>query len=91
MTKKATVAQLVLYDNFNSKHIDPAKWDGFFLDPDARDAVREIAATPEKDNDRRLHIKESTYSVTTDDNGASGSIFGLSFPVPTPLQRYRLP
>jgi hypothetical protein len=84
-SSKATVAQLVLYDNFNSRRIDPARWDGSFLDPDARDVVREVTATPEKDDDRRLHIKESTYSVTTDDSGASGSIFGLGFPVPNAI------
>jgi hypothetical protein len=81
-SSKATVAQVVLYDNFNSKRIDPAKWDGSFLDSDSRDAVREISATPGNDDDRSLHLKESTYSVTTDDNGATGTIFGLSFPVP---------
>lgn len=81
-SSKASVAQVVLYDNLNSKRIDPAKWDGFFLDSDSRDAVREISPTPGKDDGRSLRLKESTYSVTTDDNGATGTIFGLSFPVP---------
>src|ERR1700752_3154868 len=78
-------AQLVLYDNFNSQRIDPAKWDGGFQDPGARDALRELAAGQDQDNDRRLHLKETTYSAITDDNGASGSIFGLGFPVPSAI------
>jgi len=80
-SSKVTVAQLVSYDNFKARRIDPAKWDGSFLDFESRDAVREIAFVPGRDDDRRLHIKETTYSVTTDDNGADGTIFGLSFPV----------
>jgi len=82
---KAGVAQLVLYDNFNSKQIDPSKWDGGFQDPESRESVRELTAAPGQDDDRRLHLKETTYSTTTDDNGASGSIFGLGFPVPTAI------
>ena len=64
---KASVAQRVLYDNFNATRINPAKWDGFFLDSDSRDAVREISPTPGQDDGRSLHLKESTYSVTTDE------------------------
>jgi hypothetical protein len=82
---KPGVAQLVLYDNFNSQRIDPAKWDGGFQDPESRDAVRELTAGQDQDNDRRLHLKETTYSAITDDNGASGSIFGLGFPVPSAI------
>src|SRR6201993_1378206 len=82
---KASVAQLVLYDNFNLHHIDPLKWDTDFFDSNAREMVRELTATPEKDDDRRLHLSETTYSTTTDDNGASGSIFGLGFPVPSAI------
>ena len=53
----------------------------------SRDAVRELTATggQDQDNDRRLHLKETTYSTITDDNGASGSIFGLGFPVPSAI------
>jgi len=61
-SSKATVAQVVLYDNFNSKRIDPAKWDGSLLDSDSRDAVREISATPGNDDDRSLHLKESSQT-----------------------------
>jgi hypothetical protein len=84
---KAGVAQMVLYDNFNSQHIDPSKWDGSFLfqDPNSREAVRELSATAGQNEDRRLHLKETTYSATTDDNGGSGSIFGLGFPVPNAI------
>jgi hypothetical protein len=81
------VAQLVLYDNFNSQRIDPAKWDGSFLfqDPNSREAVRELSTTAGQNEDRRLHLQETTYSATTDDNGGSGSIFGLGFPVPSAI------
>jgi hypothetical protein len=82
---KAGVAQLVLYDNFNSLRIDPSKWDGGFQDPESREAVRELTTTPGQEDDRQLHLKETTYSTTTDDNGASGSIFGLAFPAPSAI------
>src|SRR5215469_8967233 len=44
---QATTAQLVPYDNFNSKNIDPTKWTGFqFFTPDQREAVRELVENP---------------------------------------------
>lgn len=78
---KANVTQLVLYDNFASATIDPAKWTGWqFFDPDVREAVRQI--TGEEEN-RHLHLSSTAYSATTDDLGGSGGGFGLAFPVPT--------
>jgi hypothetical protein len=77
---KPASAQLVLYDNFNSKHIDPSKWSGLqFYDPDVREVVRDLAG---EDRNRRLHLSQMAYSATADDNGSSGGGFGLAFPVP---------
>lgn len=47
--------------------------------------MRELTAGQDQDNDRRLHLEETTYSAITDDNGASGSIFGLGFSVPSAI------
>jgi hypothetical protein len=82
-------AQLVLYDNFNSKNIDPSKWIGWqFYNPDQREAVREIVSAASENGGqgsvpgRRLHISERDYAATTDDNGSNGDTFGLGFPNP---------
>jgi hypothetical protein len=38
-------AQLVLYDDFNSKHIDTSKWIGLqFYDSNVREVLRDLAA-----------------------------------------------
>jgi hypothetical protein len=80
---KVSVAQLVLYDNFNSKHIDPSKWIGWqFFDPDVREATRQPTG---EERDRRLHLSQTVYSATTDDLGGSGGVFGLAFPVPNAI------
>lgn len=84
---QAGVAQLVLYDNFNSKHIDPAKWSGFqFYNPDQREAVRELVSPngmgQHSNGGRRLHISERDYATTTDDYGSNGDTFGLEFADP---------
>src|ERR1700680_170006 len=82
---KAGVAQLAPYDNFNSKHIDPSKWVGEpssipgGSDKDRREVT--VGLVGEEEN-RRLHISETAYSATTDNNGASGSGFGLGFAEP---------
>jgi hypothetical protein len=80
---EAGVAQLVLYDNFNSKHIEPAKWNGAQnYDPDLRESVREI--TPTQDNGgHRLHLMQTAYSAVTDNIGGSGGVWGLAFPNPS--------
>ena len=73
---KAGVAQLVLYDNFNSKQIDPSKWNGWqFFDPDVREATRQLVGEEEN---RRLRLSQTAYSATTDDSGGSGGGFGLA-------------
>lgn len=80
---KANVTQLVLYDNFASATIDPAKWTGWqFFDPDVREAVRQI--TGEEEN-RHLHLSSTAYSATSDDFGGSGGGFGLAFPIPSAI------
>jgi hypothetical protein len=80
---KASVAQLVLYDNFRSNRIDPAKWSGWqFFDPDIREAGRQIAGEEEN---RRLRLSYTTYSATTDNSGGSGGGFGLAFPDPSAI------
>jgi len=77
---KAGASQLILYDNFQSRKIDPSKWTGFqFFDPDVREAVRQLSGEEEN---RRLHLSVTAYSATTDDSGASGGGFGLAFPNP---------
>jgi len=86
---QAMPAQLVLYDNFNSKNIDPTKWIGWqFYNPDQREAVRELVLPPGGNGiqasvkGRRLHIFERDDATTTDDNGSNGDTFGLAFTNP---------
>jgi len=77
---KAASAQR-LYDNFGAGVINPAKWVAAQnYDPDMREALREIAVVRGR---RRLHLYEIAYSATTDNNGTSGGLFGLSFPNPS--------
>jgi hypothetical protein len=80
---KGARAQMVLYDNFNASVINPAKWVGTWDDPDIREALRQIAAVPGVPNDKQLHIMQRAYSATTDNNGSSGGLFGLSFSNPS--------
>jgi len=83
---KAGVAQWVLYDNFRSRKIDPSKWVGEpssvpgGSDKDRREVA--VGLVGELEN-RRLRISETAYSAITDDNGASGSGFGLGFADPS--------
>lgn len=79
----AGAAQLVLYDNFDSNLIDPAKWQDLPADSDIREAVRQLVATSGVANDRRLHLSQRAYSATSDDIGSSGGLFGLAFPMPS--------
>jgi hypothetical protein len=76
---KSVAAQMVLYDNFNSPQIDPAKWIGVGSDPDIRDEVRALSG---EERNRHLRLSQTAYSATTDDNGTSGNVFGLGFPDP---------
>jgi hypothetical protein len=76
-------AQLVLYDNFSKRTIDPAKWEGLQnFDPDLRETIRELTPMPENDDDHRLHLGQRAYSAVTDDSGGSGGLWGLAFPNP---------
>lgn len=79
-------AQLVLYDNFSKRTIDPAKWTGLQnFDPDLRETIRELTPTPWNDDDNRLHLGQRAYSAVTDDNGGSGGVWGLAFPNPSAI------
>ncbi len=82
-----TIAQLVPYDNFNSRQIDPAKWSGTFGDSDQREIVRQLVG---EGRARRLHLSQRAYSATTDDNGGSGNVFGLEFTNPSAITEVSL-
>ena len=82
-----TVAQLLTYDNFNSRQIDPAKWSGTFGDSDQREIVREVVG---EGRSRRLHLAQRVYSATTDDSGGSGDVFGLEFAHPNAVTEVSL-
>jgi hypothetical protein len=78
------VAQLKLYDDFNSKSIDPSKWVGEppsiagGSNKDRRESTVELSGQKQ---DRHLRISQTSYSAITDNNGASGTGFGLGFAV----------
>ena len=81
---KGANAQMVLYDNFDAGVINPAKWVGApNYDPDIREEPRQLVATPDEWQDKRLLLMQRAYSATTGNNGSSGGLFGLSFPNPT--------
>jgi hypothetical protein len=76
-------AQLVLYDNFNSKQIDPARWIGERSSPDGSDANRrEVAVQLVGEENQRLRISETVYSANTGNTGSGGDGFGLGFASP---------
>jgi hypothetical protein len=76
-------AQLVLYDNFSKRTIDPAKWDGLQnAESDLRETIRELVAN---DDGYRLHLAQRAYSDVTDDSGGSGGLWGLAFPNPSAI------
>jgi len=80
---KASDAQLALYDNFNSRQIDPAKWIGERSSPDGSDANRrEVAVQVVGEENRRLRISETVYSANTSNVGSGGDGFGLGFASP---------
>jgi len=79
---KASNAQLVLYDNFNSKHIDPTKWVGAPTSLASDANRREVAVQLFGDENRRLRISETIYSANTDNTGSGGDGFGVSFASP---------
>jgi len=84
-TQKAGSASLVLYDNFDATLINPAKWVGTYDDPGILETVRQIVAVPGVPKDKELHLMQRSYGVTTDDNGATGGLSGLSFPNPSAI------
>jgi len=86
---QAATAQARLYDDFRSKRIDPSKWVGEPAslpggsDKDRREVS--IGLVGEEEN-RRLHISQTNYSAITDNNGTSGSGFGLGFASPSTVK-----
>jgi hypothetical protein len=84
-----SIAQLKLYDNFSSKRIDPSKWVGEPASlPGGSDRDRRevsVGLAGEEEN-RRLRISQTNYSAVTDNNGSSGSGFGLGFAQPSKVK-----
>jgi hypothetical protein len=84
-----SIAQLKPYDNFSSKRIDPSKWVGEpaslpgGTDRDRREVSVGLAGEEEN---RRLRISQTNYSAITDNNGSSGSGFGLGFAQPSKVK-----
>lgn len=61
-------AQLVLYDNFNGKRIDPSKWQGGeFVIPGAPHAE-----TARRIEDGKLELSLTSYGTTLSDSGTAG-------------------
>lgn len=79
---KAGNAQLVLYDNFNSKQIDPAKWVGAATSLASDANRREVAVQLVGEENRHLRISETIYSPNTENTGSSGDGFGIGFASP---------
>jgi hypothetical protein len=78
-----SLGQMVLYDDFKSKHIDPAKWVGERSSPQGSDAFRrEVSVGLVGTKDRRLAVSETVYSTNTGNTGDSGTGFGLGFARP---------
>jgi len=88
-TNSSGPAGLVLYDNFLANRINPSKWIGEpnsepgGSDKDRREAVIEVVG---EEHGRRLRIAATTYSDTSDNNGAGGNGFGLGFANPSNLK-----
>lgn len=84
-TSTPSVAQLKLYDNFSSKHIDPAKWIGEPASISSSDADRREVSVGlvGQQQSRQLRISQTNYSAITDNNGSSGNGFGLGFAQPS--------
>jgi len=79
---KASQGQLVLYDNFNSKHIDPSKWVGAATSLSSDANRREVAVQLVGEKNRQLLIAENIYSANTGNTGSAGDGFGLAFASP---------
>lgn len=81
---RSSAAQLVPYDDFQSRAINPDKWNGSQnYDPDLREAVRQIVRGK---NHGSLRLTQTAYSATTDDAGGSGGVFGLQFAEPNGIR-----
>jgi hypothetical protein len=75
------VNPLVLYDNFNGRWIEPAKWDNWIEPSLMREAVRDLSPSYQGEgNNRRLRIFQRAYSSTDNDQDTSWGWLGLQFP-----------
>ena len=75
-------AQLVLYDDFSAKRIDPVKWIGVptSVSADGEADRREVSVgLLGQGASRGLHISQTMYSTTGTNTGAGSSGFGLGF------------
>jgi hypothetical protein len=78
-----SIAQLRLYDNFRSKRIDPSKWVGEPPSLSGSDRREVSIGLRGEQESRGLRISQTNYSAVTDNNGSSGSGFGLGFAQPS--------
>jgi hypothetical protein len=82
LTGATAAAQLVLYDDFSAKRLDPGKWIGVPSsvsgdgDVDRREVSVGLAGLGAS---RGLHISQTMYSTTAINTGSGGSGFGLGF------------
>jgi hypothetical protein len=75
-------AQLVFYDDFSAKRIDPGKWIGVpsSVSGDGDVDRREVSVgLLGQGASRGLHISQTMYSTTGTNTGSGGSGFGLGF------------
>jgi hypothetical protein len=79
--------QIVPYDNFASRSVDPSKWIGVDCDPTSlRDTVRRVVPDEESNSSSGLlHLFDKAYAFTNADSGGTGCPFGLGFPNPASL------
>jgi hypothetical protein len=74
---------LVLYDDFNGRQIDPAKWEDWMASGGMLEAVRELSPPYQgQGNNRRLNMYQQAYSWPWSDDGANYGWLGLTFTNP---------
>jgi hypothetical protein len=76
-------AQLVLYDDFNSRFIDPGKW---VVNQSGNDSSREYVREIQSN---RLRMAIRNYGDTNSDSGGRFDGTFLESPIPTPLQQFK--
>lgn len=77
---------LVLYDDFNARNIDSAKWLGSAVDFTGAEAVREIVpVNPPDQTERQLHLAYRSLGRPTSNAGTERSGLRLNFVDPNPI------